>query len=199
MNRILLALAVAALALVGSAGAAAAHEGSGVLTVETADASGTGMRYVVRLVWENDGHPAADATLTATPIAPQGAAGTPVTLQPVDEDGRYQGTVAFPSAGDWTVRFTSVTPIATIERLEQIEPTTTTTSVTTTTTTPATTTTNSIPRTTSAPTTDVDGVASGPIDDDGGITGFVVAGALVALVFAVVIGFIRARRLRGQT
>ena len=56
--------------------AAAAHEGKAIITAETQADRPDGTDYTIRAVWTNDGHPAADATVTATPINPAGAAGT---------------------------------------------------------------------------------------------------------------------------
>jgi hypothetical protein len=115
-------------ALVSGAAPAGAHEGAGTLTVEQVHPAGLSIHYIVLLTWENDGHPAEDATVTATPVGPDGAALTPVTLAPSGAgDGRYAGAVEFPSAGSWTVRFTSIEPTGSAERPEQVtEPSTTT-------------------------------------------------------------------------
>src|SRR5690606_30253490 len=59
---------------------------------------------------------------------------TPVTLAPVDDDGRYQGTIQFPDAGTWTVRFTSIDPTGTAEHTQEITAATATSETTTTTT-----------------------------------------------------------------
>lgn len=109
-------------------GAAAAHEGQGQFAVETAEPEADGVRYVVRLTWVGDNHPAIDATVTATPINPAGTVGTPVAFSAVDQDGRYQGVVPLATPGTWTVRFTAVTPPATFEATREApNPSTTTT------------------------------------------------------------------------
>ena len=186
--RSVLALAV----LVGVAlGAppAAAHEGKGVLTVEEATVSPSGVRYVVRLIWENDGDAAIDSTITATPIDPAGSPQTPVALTPIDADGRYGASVELPSPGDWTVRFTAVTPTATIERVETVaQPETTTT-----TSAPSTTTTDAASTATS---TTVAGDDQGDGDDDGSAAPVLVIGAIV--LAAAVGGFVFMRRRRGN-
>ena len=115
------ALLLVLIALIVSAQPVTAHEGGGVLVVEgTEDAGDLAIRYVLRLTWENDDHPARDATLTAALTADDGTAHTPVPLTPVDEDGRYGAVVVFPNAGIWSVRFTSVSPTASIELAEEI-------------------------------------------------------------------------------
>src|SRR3546814_3073384 len=121
--------------LIGAASPAAAHDGEGILTVESQIPTGdVVVEYVVRVTWADDGHPALQSTVTATPIASDGAPQTPVSLDPIDEDGRYAGTVTYPAPGDWTVRFTSVTPTGSVEIVEPIrsQPTTTTAPATTT-------------------------------------------------------------------
>lgn len=111
---------------------AGAHEGGGTITVETTEPAPDGsVRYVARLIWNNDNHPAAaaDTTLTATLVNADDLALTPVTLTPVDDDGRFETTVEFPDPGVWTVRFTAISPEATLEIEQDIAapPTTTTT------------------------------------------------------------------------
>ena len=122
-----------------SAGLAAAHEGKGALTLEqSTPVTDNQVRYVVRLVSVNDGHGAVNATVTATLLAADGTAQTPVRLAAVDEDGRYGATVTFPAPGAWTVRFTAVKPPAVLNQAATITaPTTTTTTVPPTTTTTA--------------------------------------------------------------
>lgn len=117
-----------ALALLPGAAPAGAHDGGGTITVEQVHPAGLSVHYIVMLTWDNDGHAAADATITATPVGPDGASLTPTTLAPSGAgDGRYSGSVEFPSAGAWTVRFTSIDPTGSAERPEQVtEPTTTT-------------------------------------------------------------------------
>jgi hypothetical protein len=99
---------------------AGAHEGTAVITIEGVHPAGTQVHYVVRVTWENDGHAAADATVTATAVAGSGEQLTPVTLTPVDSDGRYEGIVEYPSAGSWTVRITSIDPTGTLEQPQEV-------------------------------------------------------------------------------
>jgi len=134
-----LALALAgAAALVGPllATPAGAHEGPGILVVESDTPTGTSHRYVIRLTWENDGHPAArTTTINLTPMAPDGAAQTPVPMTAVDDDGRFEATVDLAQPGAWKVRFTALNPSANVEVDVEVAPPTTTTAPTTTTTT----------------------------------------------------------------
>jgi hypothetical protein len=102
---------------------AVAHEGKGIVTVEASHPAGaTAVHYIVRVTWEDDGHPAEDATVTAAAVGGDGTTLTPVTLAPADDDGRYAGVVEYPEAGSWTVRFTSIDPTGTAERSEEIAP-----------------------------------------------------------------------------
>lgn len=159
-----LAAAVVVAAAAWAAWPAAAHEGAGGLTLEQSiPVSDNQVRYVVRLVSVNDGHGAVKATVTATPIAADGKAQTPVPLAEVDEDGRYGATVTFPAPGAWTIRFTAVKPPATLA-----QPVTIAAPTTTTTTAPPTTTTSSVPaaKDTEEPTTTTTSTAPGILDGD---------------------------------
>ena len=170
---------------------AAAHEGEGIFELqsqESADASTAS--YVVRLTWANDGHPSFDATVTATPIDPSGTPGTPVPMQFEGDDGRYSGTITYPSSGTWTVRFTSVSPSSTMEIVEEVAAPTS--SPSTTSTAPSSTTTTA--------STDVDDVqperaAPGTDGGDGGGGGMF--GLLLAVTLAIVaVGAVVALRTR---
>jgi hypothetical protein len=116
----LLAVAVASsFFAIAAASPAAAHDGTAVITSESQTIKGTSVDYVVRAVWDNDGH-AADATATVVAESPSGDRVGPVPMEPTDDDGRYTATVDFPSAGDWNVRFTVVTPPGTLEITQTI-------------------------------------------------------------------------------
>jgi hypothetical protein len=117
-----MAAVAAALAPGSLASPAGAHEGEAVVTVEAAHPAGTSVHYIVRVTWANDGHPAADATVTATGLAPDGTPLTPVTMEPVDSDGRYAGAVDYPEAGSWTVRITAIDPTGSVEQSQQVSP-----------------------------------------------------------------------------
>jgi|GEM_PF-3316276 len=169
-----LAAGLAALGL-GAAPPAAAHEGEAVIAVETVEPTDLSVRYVVRVTWSNDGHPATDAVVTATAVAPDGTQTTPVTMTPIDADGRYEGTVEHPAPGAWTVRFTVVEPPGTLDHPVELAA-------------PA-------PTTTAAPTTEA---AAEDADDDGGsgmAVGLIAAAAVVAVVGAV--AAVRLARRRG--
>ena len=112
--------AAAALALGAAAGPAAAHEGDAVVVIESVHPAGQSIHYIVRVTWENDGHPAADATVTATAVAPDGSQLTPVALAPADTDGRYAGAIEYPAPGTWTVRVTSIDPTGTVEQPQEV-------------------------------------------------------------------------------
>ena len=117
------ATVVAAVLLLVPASPAAAHEGSGTITVEEADpATDTAVRYVVRLTWNNDGHPAAAdlTTITAVPVGADGTALTPVTLRAGRRrPGGSRNTIDFPAPVRGAVRFLSIAPPATLEVPQQ--------------------------------------------------------------------------------
>lgn len=120
------AIAAGALTLALGAAPATAHEGEAIITVEQTHPAGLSVHYFVRVTWENDGHPANGATVTATAVRPDGTTLTPVTLRPLDNDGRYEGAVEFPEPGNWTVRFTAIEPTGTLEQPQSVvQPTTT--------------------------------------------------------------------------
>lgn len=117
-----------ALALgVGAAPAARAHGGDGVLELEAAHPTTTGVHVIVQLTYQNDGDAVSGATVTATPISPSGEELEAVTLSPAAA-GSYQGPVDMPDTGRWTVRFASVEPPATLEETVEVEATSTSTS-----------------------------------------------------------------------
>jgi hypothetical protein len=117
------------LAVVGAAGAlvlgaasspAAAHDGAAIIDIEGVHPAGTSIHYVVRVTWEDDGHAAVGATVTATATNAAGTQLTPVTLAPIDEDGRYGGVLDYPSEGSWTVRVTSIDPTGSEEQAQEV-------------------------------------------------------------------------------
>lgn len=116
----------AVLALGVAAAPAGAHDGDAVITVEAVHPAGQSIHYIVRVTWQNDGHAAVDATVTATGIAADGTQLTPVPLAPADADGRYSGAIEYPAAGAWTVRITAIDPTGTIEQPQDVVATATT-------------------------------------------------------------------------
>lgn len=127
LRHVLAAALVAALAVLAAAPLAAAHEGGeshegvGVIAVEGRHPVSPGaIHYVVRVTWSGDQHAATYANVTATAISPLGVPSDPVVLQPLDVDGRYGGTVVFPTDGSWTVRFASAVPAGSADIQEPI-------------------------------------------------------------------------------
>jgi hypothetical protein len=118
-----IAVTVAALAAAGLlfGPPAGAHDGEGMITLEAAHPAGTSVHFIVRVTWENDGHPATDSFVTATARGSDGTQLTPVTLAPIDDDGRYANAIDFGSPGSWTVRFTSTDPTAAAEVTQAVE------------------------------------------------------------------------------
>jgi hypothetical protein len=192
LRRILAGLAILLVVLAAPA-AATAHEGPGILAVETDQPTDAGRHYVVRLTWQNDGHPAArETTLTATAFGPGGAAQTPVPMTAVDDDGRFEATLTLPDPGQWRVNFTSVTPTASVDVQTDV-------------TAPSTSTSSAPSTTASSPSATASDAAAAADDqaadeDDGGSSGVVVL--LVAVVLIAVIGtaaVLLVRRAAGDT
>jgi hypothetical protein len=117
LHSFMIAVAVAALAAAGLllAPPAGAQQSEGIINLEAAHPAGTSVHFIVRITWENDGHPATDAVVTATARGSDGTELTPVTLAPIDDEGRYANAIDFGSPGTWMVRFTSSEPTATSE------------------------------------------------------------------------------------
>jgi hypothetical protein len=119
----MIAVAVSALAAAGPllAPPAGAQQAEGMINLEAAHPAGTSVHYIVRVTRESDGHPATDSVVTATARGSDGTELTPVTLAPIDDQGRYANAVDFGSPGTWTVRFTSIDPSATAEVTATVE------------------------------------------------------------------------------
>jgi hypothetical protein len=102
---------------------AGAQQGDGIVTLEASHPAGTSVHFIVRVTWADDGHPATNAVVTATAVGSDGTQLAPVTLAPIDDDGRYANAIDFGSPGSWTVRFTSVDPTGAAEVTQTIEAT----------------------------------------------------------------------------
>ena len=120
VRRLLVLTVVALLAL---ASPAAAHGDEGLLEVVAATPSdvGSDVTYRVSLVYANDGDAVDGATVTATAVL-DGEPQQPVTLASAGEPGIYEGTVSFPTAGRWTVRFATEDPPARVQTTFRVEP-----------------------------------------------------------------------------
>ena len=118
-GRALLLTAVALIGCLVTAVPAAAHDDAGVIEVSAAPAGRT-VEYGVLVTYVGDGHPAQDATATA--VAEQAGRDPvgPVVLEATAEPGRYRARITFPADGTWTVRFSSLSPTAYLERTETI-------------------------------------------------------------------------------
>jgi hypothetical protein len=123
LRSFVIAVSVAALAAAGLllGPPAGAQQGEGIINLEAAHPAGTSVHFIVRVTWENDGHPATDSVVTATARGRDGTELTPVTLAPIDDEGRYAGAIDFGSPGTWMVRFTSSDPTATAEVTATVE------------------------------------------------------------------------------
>jgi hypothetical protein len=123
LRSFVIAVSVAALAAAGLllGPPAGAQQGEGIINLEAAHPAGTSVHFIVRVTWENDGHPATDSIVTATARGSDGTELTPVTLAPIDDEGRYANAIDFGSPGRWMVRFTSSDPTATAEVTATVE------------------------------------------------------------------------------
>jgi len=123
LRSFVIAVSVAALAAAGLllGPPAGAQQGEGIINLEAAHPAGTSVHFIVRVTWENDGHPATDSVVTATARGSDGTELTPVTLAPIDDAGRYANAIDFGSPGTWMVRFTSSDPTATAEVTATVE------------------------------------------------------------------------------
>ena len=125
-------LLAASLVLGALAAPAVAHDEVGVLTLVAENTTGElQVSYEVSFIYSEDREPVEDAALTVVAEGPDAQVTAPVALEPAGEPGRYRGTVQFPAAGDWTVRFASVTPRATLERTQVVAEPVATSSTTT--------------------------------------------------------------------
>jgi hypothetical protein len=102
-----------------TASTAGAQGEEAVITVDQAHPASGATHYYVTVIAAG-GEPVDGASVTATPIAPDGTQGEAVTLD-ADGGGVYQGLVPMPSPGSWTIRFTSTNPSATIDHTEVVE------------------------------------------------------------------------------
>ena len=190
----LVVVALVGLVAVGlAASPAGAHDGEAVFAVEASEPQDDGsVHYVVRVTWSDDGHPAADATVTAVPVDAAGAAQTAVPMSAVDQDGRYEATVTFPSVGAWTIRFAAINPDGTHEQAQEVaEPATTTTAAATTTAA------DSGETTTSAATDDTEAASSTESSDDDNSSAGPMVGVLIALGVLAFVGYLVWRSRRG--
>lgn len=197
--KLLAGLAIVMTLTVG-ADLAGAHGDTGEVTVTRAEQSGPDrIDLEVGIVYGDDGHIAADATVTATLLGPSGDSIGPVTLQRVDPNSSlFAGEVEVSGPGSWTVQIDSANPegatSAEVDVLQDAAGDTTTTEAPASTEAPANT---EAPATTEAP---VDGAADEPLDavaDDGSTGGddrWLLIGAAVAAVALVGIVTLALRR-----
>ena len=69
---LVLATAVAAITLLAAGGPAGAHEGDAVIELQATHPADSSVHFIVMVTWEDDGHPAVDATVTATALSMAG-------------------------------------------------------------------------------------------------------------------------------
>jgi hypothetical protein len=110
-------IAVATLGV--SAPAAGAHSETGNLQVDVVVRPGLTAEVQVALSYASDGHPAEDATVSASATGPDGRSAGPVALTPIGLGG-YRGELPLPGVGAWTVRAEAVEPAASAETTVEV-------------------------------------------------------------------------------
>jgi hypothetical protein len=114
-RRVSVTLLIAAGVVLGGALPAAAHGDDGVFAgTEATPGSGLSVNVRARLVYANDNEPAPGAFVVVDAVDAAGMSTAPELLTD-NRDGTYQGVLALPAPGAWTVRFQSMTPNATAE------------------------------------------------------------------------------------
>jgi hypothetical protein len=189
--------AVAALVLLASP--ASAHGDEGTMEVVTAEEAGPlEIRAEVGVLYANDDDLATEADVTVTATGPGGETVGPEPVE-LDHDAVYAATLTVPSAGTWTLAFTSENPAATVETTVDVTGESTTTGAPTTSAPP---TTELSPATTAPSTASTDAsVTDDTADEDEDSSALpIVIGLLVVLAIAgAAIVAIRNRRTPEET
>lgn len=118
-SMVLAVVAVASLWL--DAGRAAAHSDDGTITAVGPDrVSGPTVRVEATITFNSDGHVA--PTATATVVAERAGADTvgPVPLKRDPAAGSYTASIKL-TPGTWTLRYTSLSPTAVLERIVTVD------------------------------------------------------------------------------
>jgi hypothetical protein len=106
---------------------AAAHDDKGIVTLERAEATGSGgVELVVLLRYSGDKEPVSNAEVSATADGPGGRL-DPVRLLRTDVAGQYAGRLVLAAPGDWTIHVSSPKPLATLDHPYVLVASTTTT------------------------------------------------------------------------
>src|SRR5215471_3632365 len=111
------ALGASLVLLLGLAAPAGAQEDLGkahIKIVSTKPAGGTLVDVTVRITQDN-GKPANDALVTATPFTKAGDNLTPIRLESTDLNGTFANEVVFPGPGQFNIRIRSIGPNGVIE------------------------------------------------------------------------------------
>ena len=162
----------------------------GHVTIEAAHpAGGTAVHYIVRVTDKKD-DPGNEALVTATPLLADGEEFTPVRFSPADTDGRYEGIVEFPNAGQYTLRITTVGPNARIERQVTVSVSASTTPTTAKASGAAT----SVPDTSFAPANDGTGASGAKKDGGGGVPVFAILALAILIIAGVTAAIVVLRR-----
>jgi len=160
---------------------AAAHDGTAIIQAPVATAvARTAVSLTVQVIWEDDGHAAVDATVTAVLVAPDGSPSTPVAMELVDDTGNFAATIPLPAPGQFDASVNALSPTGTLD-------------VSLPDTTPLVVTTTEAPSTTGSP--DGDTVDSSSADDDESGS-FPLVWVAVGAAVGVTLGVFAARRVR---
>ncbi len=122
LRRVFVLVAVACAMATTVASPAAGHSDDGTITAAGGDrVTGPSVRVEAAITFNSDGHAAPSAT--ATVVAERSGAATvgPVPLKRDAATGAYTTTIELPQPGTWTLRYTSLSPIAVLERVITVD------------------------------------------------------------------------------
>jgi hypothetical protein len=197
----LLLTAVLALGItVVGASAASAHGEEGVMEVLTAEvAAPMEVSVEVGVLYANDDDLAEEATVTVVATGADGTSVGPVDV-PRREDAVYATTFAVPTAGSWSLAFTSTGPTATATAEVEVTEDVTTTAAPTTdspsTAAPTTEPTDSATSDTAGSDGDGEQAAAGEDDEESNVLPLVIVALVVLAVGTALVLFARSRGAR---
>jgi len=165
--------------MLGFASDAGAHSDQGLLSIEATADEDRRITITAKLTYANDRDPVRDAEVSAVATNAADEATAPTTLAPNGE-GRYEGTLEVPSAGDWNIAARSEKPeaIANTTVIVAVDPPTTASPTT--------------PSTTTA----AEGSSDSADDDEGRIETVAVMVTVIALGTSLIIILQRRRTAR---
>ena len=117
LRRIMVLVSVVCGASLALAPPVAAHSDDGTITAAGGDrVTGTSVRVEATITFNSDGHAAPSATATVVAERPGSTPVGPVPLKRDAATGVYAATIQLTSPGTWTLRYTSLSPTAVLER-----------------------------------------------------------------------------------